>query len=531
MYDIFIHGGLIVDGSGEKAFPANVGIEGEKITYIGSEMREAKKMLDAKGKLVTPGFIDAHSHGDINLGYEFQSIAKISQGITTECAGNCGQAAFPVSEKYRNLYLQIAGALIQKVDIDNISAFTNADNFIKYSNQKDLYLNTAMAVGHGYIRLAVMGMENRQPTSEELEEMKVYVKEAMERGAFGLSSGLIYPPGPYANAEELIELCKVVKEYNGMYITHMRNESDNVEEALEEAIYIAEQAGVKLWISHHKTAGVNNFGKSRKTIAMIEAARKRGVEIGYDLYPYTAGLSFGHIVLAPRYMSQGLASLVDRMKDPDFRQEAKADVLNPKEPYENMYLGCGGFEGIVPVSCPQTPEAAGISIAEYAKNLGYEDPFDAYFDIMIKNKGGVMFCYFMMSFDDIDYLIQNDLATIGTDGFITTPEEPCHPRAFGTFPFAINRFVKEKAYFTMEEFIYKITKYTAEQFGLEKRGELKEGYFADIVVMDPETIDAKADYSDSHALSEGIDKVIINGKIAYEDKHLTNERAGKLLMD
>lgn len=488
-------------------------------------------MLDAKGKRVTPGFIDAHSHGDINLGYEFQSIAKISQGITTECAGNCGQAAFPVSEKYRNLYLQIAGALIQKVDIDNISAFTNADNFIKYSNQKDLYLNTAMAVGHGYIRLAVMGIENRQPTSEELEEMKVYVKEAMERGALGLSSGLIYPPSLFASTEELIELCKVAKEYNGIYITHMRNEADRVEEALQEAIDVAEKTGVRLWISHHKTCGAKNFGKTRKTLAMIEDAKKRRIDIGYDLYPYTStGERRGYAVLAPRYMSQGLEALIERMKDPVFRQEAKADVLNPKEPFENQYDYCGGFKGIVPIYCPATPEVVDISIEEYALKSGYADPFDAYFDIMIKNKGDVQFCYFMMSYDDIDYLIQNDLATIGTDGVIGLPEQPSHPRVFGTFPFAIKRFVKDKKYFTMEEFIYKITKYTADKFGLEKRGELKEGYYADIVVMNPETIEAKAGYLNSHDLSEGIDKVIINGKLAYKNKELTGEHTGKLLL-
>ena len=252
MYDMFICCGMVVDGSGEKAYPANVGIKGDQIAYIGPEMREAKKIVNAEGKLITPGFIDAHSHGDFNLGYEFQSIAKISQGITTECAGNCGSAAFPVSEKYRELFLQITNGWIREEDISNISAFTDVDSFINYSNKKKLHLNTAMAVGHSYVRLAVMGMENREPTKEEMEQMKAYVKEAMERGAFGLSSGLIYPPGPYASTEELVELCKIVKEYDGMYITHLRNESDSVEEALQEAIDIAEQAGVKLWISHHK---------------------------------------------------------------------------------------------------------------------------------------------------------------------------------------------------------------------------------------------------------------------------------------
>lgn len=532
MYDIFIYGGMIVDGSGKKAFPSNIGIEGEKITYIGSEMRDAKQMLDAKGRLVTPGFIDAHSHGDLNFGLEYEGLAKISQGITSECAGNCGLSAYPISSKYAEVNLKAMDSLvIQDIDKTNVSRFVNATEFIKYTNEKNLSINTIMAIGHNTIRMAVMGLEKREATKEELEEMKAYVREAMEHGAIGLSSGLIYVPGIYTNTEEVVELCKVVKEYDGMYITHMRNEADTIEEALQEAISVAEQSGVRLWISHHKTCGAKNYGKTRKTVALMEAAKERGIDIGYDLYPYTStGERRGYALLAPRYMDQGLEALIEKMKDPAFRQEAKADVLNPKEPFENQYDYCGGFGGIVPIYCPATPEAEDFSIEEYARNLGYTDPFDAYFDIMVKNKGNVQFCYFMMSYDDIDYLIQNDLATIGTDGVIGLPGHPLHPRVFGTFTFAIKQFVKDKKYFTMEEFIYKITKYTADKFGLEKRGELKEGYYADIVVMNPETIEAKAGYLNSHDLSEGIDKVIINGKLAYKNKQLTGEHAGKLLM-
>ena len=529
MYSIFIKNGLIVDGTGAAAYPANLGISGDKITYIGNEVFEAEQTIDAAGKMVTPGFIDVHSHGDLTMGEEFTGLAKLSQGITTEIVGQCGLSAIPVSGARKNVVIEYFKGSRPAYAREHLDEFATLESFAKYSENRGLYANTAMFIGHCTVRMSVMGMDNRPATEEELEAMRVQVRLAMEQGAVGLSSGLVYAPGPFAPKEELIELCKVVKEYNGFYVTHMRNESDTVEAALQEALDVADATGVKLWISHHKAQGVKNFGKIKKTVAMIEEYRAKGLEIYYDIYPYVASSTQCSAMISPRFQTEGRAGLVEKLKDPAFRAEVKQDMISPKVPYDNFYLNCGSFENVTLAACLNTPEADGMTIAEYARKTQTADEFDAFFDLFVANEGSIFCCFFCMSFDDLDYLIQKDFATIGTDGLAMRPNSKSHPRAFGSFPTAIRRFVKEKQILTMEEMIKKFTGFAARQYKLEGRGELKENFYADVLVMDPETICGAADYVDCFALSEGIEHVIVNGREAYTDKKLTQVRNGKFL--
>ena len=529
MYSIFIKTGLIVDGTGAAAYPANLGITGDKITYIGNEVFEAEQTIDAAGKMVTPGFIDVHSHGDLAMGEEFTGLAKLSQGITTEIVGQCGLSVIPLSGPRKDVVVNYFKATIPPYAREHIDELATLDGFVKYSENRGLFANTAMFIGHSALRMSVMGMDNRHATEEEMEAMRVQVRLAMEQGAVGMSSGLVYAPGPFAPKEELIELCKIVKEYNGFYVTHMRNESDTVEAALQEALDIAEATGVRLWISHHKAQGVKNFGKIKKTVAMMEEYRAKGLDIHYDIYPYIASSTQSTAMIAPRFLSEGKEALVEKLKDPAFREEVKQDMLSPKVPYDNFYRNCGSFENVMVAACLKTPEYDGMTIAEYSRKVNAKDDFDAYFDLFVANDGNIFCCFFCMSFDDLDYLIQKDFATIGTDGLAMRPNSKSHPRAFGSFPTAIHRFVKEKQIFTMEEMIRKITGFSAKQFNLEGRGELKENYYADVLVIDPETICGKADFVDCFALSEGIEHVFVNGREAYTDKKLTQVRNGKFL--
>ena len=529
MYNIFIKNGLIVDGTGAEAYPANLGITGDKITYIGEEVLEAEYTIDAAGKMVTPGFIDVHSHGDLAMGEEFPGLAKLSQGITTEIIGQCGMSVIPVSGKYKDVVIGAYRSTIPPHMREHTDELATLESFAKYAENRGLYANAAMFIGHSTLRMSVMGMDNRPATEEELEAMRVQVRLAMEQGAVGMSSGLVYAPGPFAPPEELKELCKVVKEYNGIYVTHMRNESDTVEAALQEALDIAEATGVRLWISHHKAQGVENFGKIKKTVAMIEEYRAKGLDIHYDIYPYVASSTQSYALMSPRYLAGGKEGLLEKLKDPAFRAEVKGDMISPAVPYDNFYRNCGSFENVLVVTCLKTPEVNGMTIAEYAKKINAADDFEAFFDLFVANDGNIFCCFFCMSFDDLDYLIRKDYATIGTDGLAMSPLAKSHPRAFGSFPCAINRFVKEQKIFTMEEMVRKITSFSARQYGLEGRGELKVGNWADVLVIDPQTINGAADYVDCFALSEGIEHVIVNGREAYTDKKLTQVKNGMFI--
>lgn len=532
MYDVFIKNGMVIDGSGKKGVIANIGIKNEKIVYIGNELYEGTNIIDADGKVVTPGFIDPHSHGDFTINGEdiFAQFAKLSQGITTEIVGNCGSSVFPISKEHRQDYLDGYGFMLSSKDYAHLDKFESMKAFSAYISNKKLYVNSKFLIGHSILRLAVMGYENRLAEAEELERMKSILREGMENGAIGLSTGLIYPPGPFAGTEEIIELCKVVSEYDGIYATHIRNESDDVVSAVQEAIDIAEKANVKLWISHHKAMGVKNKGKVHETIALMEKYKKKGLEIYYDIYPYTASSTYAHSMLAPRYMEKGKIGLAEALKDKGFREEVKKDMQNPKEPYENFFLNCGSFDNILIATCTKTKEAEGRTITEYASEHNYLDPFDALFDLLIKNECNVICCYFCMSYDDIDFLIQKEYGTLGTDGIIITRDSYPHPRAFGTFPYGIHRFVNEKKYFTLEEFIHKITGFVAQQFKVEKRGVIKIDNYADIVVFDPDTINGTNSYIESSKPSDGIEYVLVNGKIVYKDKKLTGISNGKLLV-
>jgi len=379
-------------------------------------------------------------------------------------------------------------------------------------------------VGHNALRRASMGSENRAPTPAELEKMKELVREAMENGAMGMSSGLIYPPSCYAKEEELVELCQVVAEYGGIYATHMRNEAGDVLNSVKEAISTAERAGCRLDISHHKVCGKANWGKSVQTLELIHQARERGVDITLDVYPYTASSTALNVCLPADFFAHGPKKMCELLRDPAVRAELKPRM----ETMDGRLRHCGGWGGILMTTMPKTPAAMGKTVQEYADELG-RDAFEVFFDLCAEEGGAASAVYFSMGEEDLQRIVCDENATIGTDGVVRDLKTPTHPRGMASFPKAIRYFVRDKKLLTLEEMIRKMTGFPAERFGLKGKGVIADGMDADLLLIDPETITDRSTYQDSLQLCDGIERVIVAGETVYLNKELTGKTPGKFI--
>lgn len=527
MLDLLIKNAVIVDGTGAPAYKGSVGVQKGKIVLSAPDA-EAERVIDAEGLHLSPGFVDIHSHGDIVLGEEYGRLCKVSQGVTTEVGGQCGSSMFPVNPA--NMEETKTLLSVCRADFPpEITNWTSLEKYKEYIATLGLSANIKLLTGHGMLRMAVMGVENRKPTAEELEKMKDLLHESMEQGSLGMSSGLIYTPSCYADTEELIELCKVVAPYGGIYATHMRNESTGVVESVEEALRIGREAGVPVLISHHKACGRKSWGLPKKTLQLIEQANASGMTVTADQYPYTASMTHLKMCIPPKYFALGAEGLTELLRDPEKRAAVKAEILDPETPFENQYLNCGGFENIFISSLPDTPEYAGMFVTEAAEKMG-KDVFDAYFDLMVMNKTIGNGIYYSMCEEDLCDIITAPHSVVGSDGICRGFTETTHPRAWGTFPHAICLYVKQKKVLTLEQMIRKMTSLPAERAMLDGKGVIKDGWDADLVLFDFEKLQDKANYTDSNALTEGIDTVIVGGEIVYHDKKLTDATPGKLIL-
>ncbi|MGM9662956.1 MAG: amidohydrolase family protein [Oscillospiraceae bacterium] len=517
----------VVDGTGAPAYKASVGAKDGRIVLTDAGA-EARQVIDGTGLHLCPGFIDTHSHGDLVFGTDFGRLCKISQGITTEIGGQCGSSMFPIRRGHEE---EVKGVLsVGTIDFpEQFMELTSFEKYIDYVNHLPLSGNAKMLLGHGSLRVSVMGYQNRPCTKEELDIMKASVREAMEHGAFGISSGLIYSPSCYADTEELIELSKVVAEYGGVYATHMRNESYDVVKSVKEALRIGREAGVPVFISHHKVQGRPNWGLSEETLRLVAEARAQGQQVTMDQYPYLASMTNINAVVPPKYFAESVSGLARYAADPVMREKMKADILDPNTPFENQYINCGGWENIQISSLLKTPQYDGMTIAEAAEARG-QDGFDAYFDLLAENEGNGTAIYFSMCEEDLCRIFMSPDTVVGTDGLFRTWGEKVHPRAWGTFPHAICYFHKEKKLLSLEEMIRKITLLPAERTMLRNKGAIREGWDADMVLFDYDKLQDKADYKHSNEYSEGIEYVVVNGKIAYHDKKLTEEHPGRLIL-
>lgn len=526
MLDFLIKNATIVDGTGAPAYRGSVGIADGKIVMNPSG--EAAQVIDAEGLHLTPGFVDIHSHGDIVLGEDYGRLCKVSQGVTTEVGGQCGSSMFPINPEE----LEDAQTVLSVCRTEFPAEMKNWTSFAKYKEYVatlPLSANIKLLVGHSMLRLAAMGLANRRPTAQEPEKMKELLREAMEQGALGMSSGLIYTPSCYAETEELIELAKVVGEYGGIYATHMRNESNGVVQSVQEALRIGREAGVPVLISHHKACGRPNWGLPKKTLQLIAEANAAGMTVTADQYPYTASMTHLKMCVPPKYFALGADGLTELLQDPAKRAAIKAEILDPATEFENQYINCGGFENIFISSLPETPQYAGMFVTEAAEKMG-KDPFEAYFDLLVMNKTIGNGIYYSMCDEDLCNIITGPDTVVGSDGICRGFTETTHPRAWGTFPHAICFYVKQKGVLTLEQMIRKMTSLPAQRAMLEGKGVIADGYDADLVLFDYNKLEDKATYTDSNALTEGIEAVIVNGRIVYQDGKLTDAAPGKLIL-
>jgi N-acyl-D-amino-acid deacylase len=526
-FDILVNDIRVIDGTGGQSFISDVGIKNGKIEFIGNAMdSDADTIINGEGLALSPGFIDMHGHSDLHMFFKSSLSNKLEQGITTEFSGLCGMTLAPVSVKHFNSlksYLGLDQLCDGSADFNNKwASYESFGGFVNGAEQLKIGVNIGFYVGHGTVRIAVMGFEAREASNKELDNMKFLVEDAMSNGAVGLSTGLIYAPGVYTQKPEIIELCKIVKKHGGIYATHIRSESDGVINAVKEAIDVGRQSGVPVLISHHKIAGKENWGKSVNTLRLIDEAINEGIEVFLDQYPYKTGQAPLAITIPPEYHEGGCGKLIERINDKTIRNEIKKEISKKTGSWENMIMSCG-FDGII-MQSDILREINGKTIAQYAEENSI-DPYEALFDVLIKTNCSASASFFLMCDEDIERIMKYPYTMIGTDSGVF----PEHPRATGTFAKVIGWYSREKGLMSLEETIRKMTSLPASVMNLRTKGLVREGLDADIVIFNPYTIIDKADYNNPEAGNIGIEYVIVNGKVAVANNKYTGIDCGKIL--
>jgi N-acyl-D-amino-acid deacylase len=520
MLDLRIRGARILDGSGNPWFRGDVGIENGRIVAMGNLAgSNSRQEQDAGDLYLSPGFIDAHTHSDFTLPTFPRGESRISQGVTTEVGGNCGLSPFPVNSARLDLLRQSTSFMASKLTWD----WNSTSDYLRYIETLPLSLNFVPLVAHGAVRLAAMGFDQRPPTTDEMEDMKRLVADAMESGAAGLSSGLIYPPGSYSTPEELVELCKVVARYRGVYATHMRDESGNLVQSVEESLLVGREAGVPVHISHHKAAGQDHWGRVRDSLARVDQARQQGQDVTLDQYPYT-GTSTTFTAFLPGWaMEGGVAALLERLSDPDTRQKIIRETdENSVYPWDKVM--------IAGVRNQENRRYEGMTIQELGDSRGVV-PLESAMDLLLAEGGPFSIIRFGLAEEDVEYVMRHPAVMIGSDGYSISPalgSKP-HPRSYGTFARVLGRYVREKQILALEEAIRKMTSFPAARFGLWDRGLIRPGHVADLVLFDASKIEDKATFQEPHQYASGIEWVMVGGKVVWRNGQDTGEVAGQVV--
>jgi N-acyl-D-amino-acid deacylase len=528
--DIVIHGGRIIDGTGNPWYVGDVAITDGRIVAIGKiPSAVAKRVIEANGMVVAPGFIDMLGQSETALLIDNRSISKLAQGITSEITGEGGSIA-PQNA------LTIAAAQPSLDPYHLKIDWTTLDEYWQRLAKKGTPINIGTYVGAAQVREAVLGDVNRAPTPEELEKMKALVEQAMQQGALGISTALIYPPGHYATTEELIELAKVAARYGGIYATHMRSEGQNEVPAIREALRIGEEAHLPVEIFHLKVSGKSRAGKMIDIVRMIQQARDRGQDVTADMYPYLAGATALASSLPPWVADGGMDKLLERLRDPAVRQRIKTEMSATGErTWENLYLDSGGAQGVMVASVvnPELKQYTGKTVAEIAQ-AQKKDPLDALMDFVLADKGLSGALYFIASEEDLQTGLRQPWTSIGLDANELSLDGPLfephtHPRSFGSMPRFLGHYVRDLQLMPLEQAVRKITSLPAQREHLVGRGLIKEGFFADITIFDLDSIIDKATYTQPAQLAEGVKYVIVNGQVAFENGKATGAMAGKAL--
>ena len=527
--DVIIKGGTVYDGTGGEPRRVDLAIRGDRIAGVGDfKNANAKTIIDAKGLAVAPGFINMLSWSTESLIQDGRSQSEIRQGVTTEIMGE-GESMGPVNDRVREHMLR------EQSDIKYDIKWNTLAEYLKYLENRRISCNVASFIGATTIRENVIGFEDKQPTPEQLNQMRELVRKEMEAGALGIGTSLIYPPAFYAKTDELIELCKVAAKYQGKYISHMRSEGNHLLEALDELIRISREAGIPAEVYHIKAAGQNNCSKEDELLSRIEAAQKEGLKITADMYTYTAGGTGLDACLPPWTEDGGYPALFQRLRDPATREKIKAQVETPTDEWENMYLAAGGPEHILlsQFKSEKLKPLTGKTLAEVAKMRG-KDAIDTAMDLIAEDGSRIGTIYFMISEDNIKKELAKPWISFGSDEASQAPEgvflkSNPHPRAYGNFARVLGKYVRDEKVLSMSDAIHRLSGLPATNLGLDHRGFLKEGMFADVVVFDPATIADRATYEKPHQYAVGVKHVFVNGVQVLKNGEHTGAKPGRAL--
>ncbi len=537
---LLIQNARILDGTGAPPRRGELLIEDDTIAELGASRLAPDETLDAAGAVVAPGFIDMHSHSDFTLPGDPEASAKLLQGVTTEVVCNCGLGIVPASPKVEKFYELISPVIFGEPGgrcYESITAYR------KHLEGLGMSVNAACLVPHSNVRCAVMGMEERESTDAEIAAMCEIVDASMADGAFGLSTGLVYPPGAYAATEEIIELAKTVRQHDGFYATHMRDEGAGLIDSVEETLRIGREARISVQISHHKAAGRFNWGKTKKTLRMVENARREGLDVHSDVYPYTAGSTVLSAMLVPLWAFEGSqVQLLDRLSDPATRarivrdsQDRILSFARLPGPLDRVFpkrlllpLIMRELSDVVVISSVKRQHHyEGKTLRELARMRG-QKLYEAMLDLLVEEETAVAAIAHVMSEADVQRVLAHPTTMIGTDGFPQREGKP-HPRTYGTYPRVLEHYVRELGLLTLEAAVHKMTKMVADKLGLTDRGVLRAGARADLVVFDPERVHDRSTYADPRGSPEGIRHVFVNGAWTVKNGKHTGARGGRVL--
>ena len=528
-FDLLIKGGTVYDGTGGAARVADVGIKGDRIVAVGTlATSDARAVIDAGGLAVAPGFINMLSWSTESLIADGRSQSEIRQGITTQIMGE-GNSMGPLSEVMKKRMKEAQGDI--KYDIE----WTTLSEYLTYLEKRGVSQNVASYIGAATIREYVIGLEDKPPTPAQLGEMRELVRREMEAGALGIGSALIYAPGFYAKTDELIELCKVAAKYKGKYISHMRSEGNRLTEAVAELIRISREANIPAEIYHLKAAGKSNWGKMDEVLRMVNDARRQGLKITADMYTYPAGATGLDAAMPPWALDGGYDALYKRIQDPATRAKLITAINTPTNDWENLYLASGSADRVLLVGfkSDKLKPLTGKTLAEVARMRGKE-PAETILDLVLEDQSRVGTIYFLMSEENISKQLQQPWVSLGSDEASQAPEGAFlksnpHPRAYGNFSRFLGKYVRDEKVVSLAEAVRRLSGLPATNLGLDHRGFIKEGMFADVVVFDPATIADRATFEQPHQYAVGMRHVIVNGVPVLRDGEHTGAKPGRAL--
>lgn len=523
-FDLLIRNGQLFDGTGAPAVRADLGISGDRIAAIGDLAgAEAASVIEAQGRVVCPGFIDTHSHSGMVALCKPEVLHNIMQGITTCVVGQDAMGAAPMVDAFVGPWKKTMAGLEGSYELD--WSWRSVADYLDRLDAMDLGPNFAYLAPHGNIRLSVMGLDNRKPTADELERMKVLLQECLDQGAYGMSTGMIYPPCSFADTEEFIELGRVLADNDAVFVTHQRSEADAILSSMDEIIRIGRESGCRIHFSHFKVAGKKNWGLFDAVLEKLDECSRQGIRVSVDQYPYVAGSTTLSVILPPWAHDGGTDKMLERLADPEARKRMTADIEKGIPGWDN-FVDFAGLDGILVtfVKTAKNQWAVGKSLVEIGEKLGKE-PLEATYDLLLEEEGTAGLVDFYGLEEHVVRILQRPEQNVCTDGILGGKP---HPRVYGTYPRVLGKYVREGV-LDMATAIHKMTGRPASVLGIKNRGVLKEGFAADIVVFDPETVKDTADYSDPIRFPEGIEHVIVNGKAVVVNGKQRPSKAGKVI--